>query len=152
MGRGWIHSEGPANFGVPIVFHTDQGPNMNMHIHKQEFSFHGPRNPSPPLFIHLFIMSLHLIFNSKWGVRHMKGYCVTPLKVLQWQKKKKIIITSLAYVILWLVLGDYFWRLNMCGLIPRGESQWALERQKYLTTQFFMRSIWYYFPWTCLCS
>lgn len=25
----------------------------------------------------------------------------------------------------------------MCGLMPRGESQWALRRQKYLTALFF---------------
>lgn len=79
---------------VPIVFLTDKGPNMNMHIHKSSVFMHSP-NSSPPLFIHLFIISLHLIFNSKWGIQHVKGYCVTPLKILQWQKKiKKIYIIT----------------------------------------------------------
>lgn len=32
----------------------------------------------------------------------------------------------------------------MCGLIPRGESQWALEKQKYLTAQFEVNMILYF--------
>lgn len=53
------------------------------------------------------------------------------------EKEKNPIITSFACVILWLLLGDYSWKLNMCGLKPGGESQWDFGETKVLNCSVF---------------
>lgn len=124
-------------------------------ISKWECRFHGPRNSSPPIFIHLFcnnVLPPHFQFQMS-RMAYEKFMVSHPWRFYSGRKReKKNIITSFASVIWWLVSDDYFWGSSTCGLIPWGESLWASERQKYLTAQFSMRSTWYYFLWTRLCS